>query len=374
LDTTPPGFTIFSIRHPPKGLDMPKETMTPRERWLAVINRKKPDRVPMDFQSTGEVQEKMKKHFKTTDMHAIFDQLHIDYRVGAGPKYNGPAVPADSDIYACRYRDIQYEGGSYRECVYHPLAQYNSVAEIEKNYTWPSIDWYDYSGIPDQIKGQENHPVIGGGSEPFLTYKSLRGHEQAYMDLILNPEIVHYCLDKLFDFCYENTRRIHEAIPGKVDLSYVAEDLGSQEDLLISIPHIKEFLLPRMKRMVDLVHSAGAKSMWHSDGSIRKILPDMIKIGQDILNPIQWRCKDMERDKLKKDFGRQIILHGGVDNQHTLAFGTVKEVEEEVIYNLKVLGKGGGYILAPCHNIQPVSPVENIIAMYKTGYEHGWVS
>lgn len=346
--------------------------MTSKERWLAVLQRKKPDRVPMDFQSTGEVQEKLKKHFETKDMNAIFDKLHIDYKVWVGPKYAGPKIPADEDVYGCKYKNIQYEGGSYRECVHHPLAKFNSVEEIEKNYTWPSIDWWDFSGIPEQVKGKDNRLVIGGGSEPFLTYKELRGHEQAYVDLILNPDIVHYCLDKLFDFCYENTRRIYEKIPGKVNLSYVAEDLGSQEDLLISLEHIRTFLLPRMKRMVDLVHSAGAYAMWHSDGSIRKVIPDMISIGQDILNPIQWRCKDMEREKLKKEFGDKLIFHGGVDNQHTLAFGSVKDVEEEVKYNLKVLGEGGGYILAPCHNIQPVSPVENIIAMYKTGYEYGW--
>jgi len=351
---------------------MPKETMTPKERWLAVIKRQKPDRVPMDFQSTEEVRQKMLKHFGARDMWDVFKKLHIDARAGVGGKYIGPALPPDTDMYGIKYKNVQYEGGVYRERAFNPLAKYNSVEEIEANYKWPTADLFDYSGVPGQLKGKEEYPVMGGGSEPFLTYRDLRGDEQAYMDVILNPEIVHYCLDKLFDFCYENTRRIYEAIPGKVMMSYVAEDLGSQEDLLMSMDHIREFLLPRMKRMVDLVHSAGAYSMWHSDGSIREILPDMIGIGQNLLNPIQWRCRGMERDKLKADFGDKIILHGGVDNQQTLAFGTPKDVEEEVIYNLQVLGKGGGYILAPCHNIQSVSPVENIVKMYETGHKHGW--
>ena len=98
----------------------------------------------------------------------------------------------------------------------------------------------------------------------------------------------------------------------------------------------------------------------------------MIEAGIDVMNPIQWRCTGMEREGLKQDFGDQVIFHGGVDNQYTLARGTVEEVRTEVIDNIRILGEGGGYILAPCHNIQVVSPAENIVAMYETAYEHGW--
>ena len=192
------------------------------------------------------------------------------------------------------------------------------------------------------------------------------------MDLILNPEIVHYCLDKLFGLAYENTRRIYEQIPGQVMITYVAEDLGSQESLLYSPAQIREFLLPRMKRIIDLAHEAGAYVFHHTDGASRDIIPDMIAIGIDILNPIQWRCPGMEREGLKRDFGDKIVFHGAVDNQYTLPFGTVDEVRQEVVDNLRILGAGGGYILAPCHNIQAVSPPENVVAMYETGYEAGW--
>lgn len=124
--------------------------------------------------------------------------------------------------------------------------------------------------------------------------------------------------------------------------------------------------------MIDLVHDAGAFVFHHSDGAIRKIIPDMIDAGIDILNPIQWRCKGMEREVLKRDFGDKVIFHGGMDNQYTLAYGSVEEVRQEVLDNLRILGEGGGYILAPCHNIQAVSPPENIVAMYETCYENGW--
>jgi len=155
-------------------------------------------------------------------------------------------------------------------------------------------------------------------------------------------------------------------------ISYVAEDMGAQEGLMFSPAQIREFLLPRMKRMIDLAHQAGVFVFHHNDGAIRDIIPDMIEAGIDVLNPIQWRCKGMEREGLKRDFGDRLIFHGGVDNQYTLAFGSVEEVRQEVEDDLRILGEEGGYILAPCHNIQPVSPSENIVAMYETGYELGW--
>lgn len=189
------------------------------------------------------------------------------------------------------------------------------------------------------------------------------------MDLIEYPHIVDYCLDKLFDLARENSTRIYEALPGQVNISYVAEDLGSQESLMCSLEHIRRFLLPRMKRMIDLAHEAGAYVFFHSDGAIRDVLPDMIDLGIDVLNPIQWRCPGMEREGLKADFGERLIFHGGVDNQQTLPFGTPDHVRAEVADNLRILGANGGYILAPCHNIQSVSPPENVVALYEAGFQ-----
>ena len=98
----------------------------------------------------------------------------------------------------------------------------------------------------------------------------------------------------------------------------------------------------------------------------------MIEAGIDLLNPIQWRCRGMEREQLKANFGDQIVFHGAVDNQYTLPFGTPEQVRQEVADNLRILGAGGGYILSPCHNIQPVTPPDNVLAMYEAGYELGW--
>jgi uroporphyrinogen decarboxylase len=249
---------------------------------------------------------------------------------------------------------------------------HDSVHEVKKNYSWPDPGWWDYSGIPAQIAGKEEFPILAGHFEPFLIYKDLRGQEKAFMDLIENPELAHFCLGKLFELGFTDVRRMYEQIPGKVMLTYVAEDMGGQEDLMLSPSLIREFLLPKMKQVIDFIHSQGAFVFHHNDGSIRRIIPDMIALGIDILNPIQWRSKNMDREGIKKDFGDAVVLHGGVDNQYTLPFGSPAEVRNEVLENLSILGNKGGYILAPCHNIQPITPIENILALYETGFESGW--
>lgn len=351
---------------------MPKEKMTPRERWLAVLSRQKPDRVPMDYWGTEETTALLRRHLSCRTGREALARLHVDFVVKAEPIYVGPKLGRLTDEFGCRYRMSRYGPGSYKECISHPLAAFRSVDEIEAGYAWPNPDWWDYRQIRHQVRPYRDYPIRGGRSEPFLVYKKLRGEEQAFIDLIENPEIVHYCLGKLFDLAYENTIRIYEQIPGQVMLTYVAEDMGGQTDLLFSPAHIREFLLPGMKRMIDLAHQAGAFVFHHNDGNCRRIIPDMIEAGIDILNPIQWRSTGMDRRELKREFGDKVVFHGGMDNQQTLPFGTPEQVRQEVLENLEILGRGGGYILAPCHNIQPITPIENILAMYEAGYEAGW--
>jgi len=158
---------------------MPKETMTPRERWLAVFKRETPDRVPMDYWSTPEFSAKLIRHMGLSRLshkrlvellgrgerqpgylneakcalRAALAQLHVDFVVSARPRYVGPPLPPNSDVYGCVYHSIDYGTGQYSEVITNPLARFQSVDESEANYRWPSPDWYDYSGIPAQIKG-----------------------------------------------------------------------------------------------------------------------------------------------------------------------------------------------------------------------------
>ncbi len=352
---------------------MPKEYMTQKERWLAVLTGNKPDRIPMDYWATPETTAMLMKHLGCSNEEAMYKKLHIDMVIKVRPGYVGPPLPSHQDVFGARFKKVKYGTGAYNECTFHPLAGLDTVEEVKDLYRWPDPDWWDYSSILTQINGKENFPILGGQHEPFLTYKNLRGQEKAFIDLIENPELVHYCLEKISSLSFAEIQRIYAQIPGQVMLTYVAEDMGGQEDLMISPAHIRKFLFPFMKRVIDFVHDQGAFVFHHNDGSIRRIIPDMIGLGIDILNPIQWRCQDMERTELKRDFGDKVVFHGALDNQHTLPFGSEKEVREEVLDNLRILGSDGRYILAPCHNIQPITPIKNIIAMYETGYEFGWI-
>ena len=351
---------------------MHRETMSPRERWLAALGRRNPDRVPMDYWATPEMDQKLLRHFGRDDIWDVLRLLHIDRPVVVAPAYVGPPRPPGTNDFGVVYRKINYGTGTYDEAVYHPLAKYESVAELEAEHVWPQPDWFDYSVLASQVAGKEEYPVEGPFSEPYYVYKDLRGMEQAFLDLAENPEFVHFCLEKIFEYEYQRILRTLETIPGRVTYVSVGEDFGTMNDLMYSPKHIREYFLPRMKKIMKLVHDGGACVMTHSDGAVRKVIPELIEIGMDVLNPVQWRCKGMDREGLKRDFGNKIVFHGAMDNQQTMPFGSPQDVRHEVLDNLRILGKGGGYILAPCHNLQAVTPVENILAMYETGYAEGW--
>ncbi len=345
--------------------------MTARERWLAVLRHEKPDRIPMDYAGTPELTQKMMDSLGVSSHQELYARLHIDYPVGVGPAYQGPAIQPGTDMWGLRFQYMDYGDGVYEECVYHPLAQYASIDEIEDGYLWPSADWYDYSVIPGQIAGNEDRPILYGMAGVYTLYTRLRGLEQAFVDFAENHELVLYCMDKMIGFHYEMACRAFETAQGKIDIGTVANDMGSQVDLLFSPATMRKLFLPGIRRLAELAHQNGAHVYLHSDGAIRKAIPDLIEAGVEILDPVQWRCAGMDRAGLKRDFGERLVFHGAVDNQYTLFLGSPAEVRQEVRENIDILGTGGGYILAPCHALQTVSPPENVIAMYEAGYEYG---
>ncbi len=325
----------------------------------------------MDYWATPETDELLMRTLGCSSRREALERLDVDFVVTVRPDYIGPTPAEDEDVFGCRYRVVDTGYGRYRECVHHPLADCRDLRDIERRMVWPRADWWDCGRLDRQVEGYEGHPVQGGGSEPFLVYKKLRGEARAFCDLIEHPEMVEACLKRLVDLDAALTERILDALPGRVDLVYVAEDMGGQSGLLISPEHIRRFLLPGMKRLIRMAHEAGAYVFHHNDGDCRAILPELVEAGIDILNPIQWRAPGMDRESLKREFGSRLVFHGGMDNQQTLPFGTPDDVRREVEDNLRILGRGGGYILAPCHNLQALTPPENIVAMYRAGRELG---
>ncbi len=344
--------------------------MTPRERWLAVLNGQRADRVPTDYWATGEVTDRLLAELGCVDEMVLYRKLGIDRLIAVGPRYTGPDF-GEANMWGVRRVRQEYAGGAgaYDEVVDYPLAGATTVAQID-SHPWPSPDWYDFTVLPGRIAALPEWPIRAASYEPFLLYCHLRGQEQALMDLAMFPDLAEAALTRIFDFHYTLAQRTFEsADPGSIHVTYVAEDLGTQHSLLMSEPMVNRFLKPNMKRMIDLAHSFGVKAMHHDDGACRPLLGGLIEIGIDILNPIQWRCPGMDRRELMAEFGDCLVFHGGVDNQHTIPFGTPDDVRAEVRENIEIFGRR--YICAPCHNIQPITPTANIVALYQAAHEYG---
>jgi uroporphyrinogen decarboxylase len=347
--------------------------MPPRQRWLALLDGKTPDRIPTDYQATDEVTARLLAELDCADDAALWQKLHVDKRRELEPKWKPARHPDDreADMWGVRYRSVDYGTGKYEEPVFYPLADAQTVADVHA-HRWPDPDDFDYTVVSEAVEADDGvYPIHVGCYEPFLLYGYMRGLEQAFADLALNPQVADAILGHLFDFHWEHHRRMFAAGRGRIDTTWVAEDLGSQAGPLVSLATYRRFLLPNQIRMADLARSHGIHVMYHTDGAARPFLPDLIdKVGIEILNPIQWRCPGMEREQLVADFGSSVVFHGSIDNQQTLAFGTVDEVVDEVRQSVEIY-RDARWICAPCHNIQPITPTENIVAMYEAIREFG---
>jgi uroporphyrinogen decarboxylase len=347
--------------------------MTPRDRWLSLLADERPDRIPTDYWATDEVTERLLRELRCADKEALYTRLCIDGVIHINPEPSPDHFPGDpqADIWGVRRKAVNYGTGSYDEFANHPLADFTTVEELEA-YPWPSPEDNDFERFRREIAAAPAHRTVRSGQyEPFLLYCALRGMELAMMDLLVDQEFAQTALDHIFQYYYAVHERAFELGKGRIDITYVAEDLGGQTALLFGVPEIRKFILPHQKSMADLARSHGIHVFYHTDGAARDIIPDLLDVtGIEILNPIQWRCPGMEREGLVRDFGSRVIFHGAVDNQQTLPFGTVEDVRAEVLDNIRIFSTAR-WICAPCHNLQPVTPTANILALYETIQAHG---
>lgn len=350
--------------------------MTSRERVLAAIDHQQPDRIPLDIWATEEVWAKLCARFGTDDRAAVRRDLHIDGFGSAGPDYIGPPLPEHSggvteDVWGMRYAPMGYATGSYMEQVFYPLAFARTVADLDA-YQWPQADWFDYSGVRAQCEAQPDVAIMAGYTAPFYYFNKLRGQEQSLVDLALEPEFAAEIISRICDFFYSYHERLYEAGHGLIHVAQLTDDFGTQTGLMISQQMVEDFFMPHYRRFARLMRDHGLRIFHHDDGAMWELLPTLIDVGVDVLNPVQYRCGPVDLRWLKSEYGGQLCFHGGVDNQEVLPFGTVQDVIAETRKCIATLGAGGGYILAPCHNLQAVTPVENVIAMYDTAYNEGW--
>ena len=353
-----------------------QEKMSSRERMLAAINHEPLDRIPTDIWAIPEVGAALMSHFNC-DWEEVNAKLHVDGFAGTGPDFVGPPPPEGSDDYlwGTIHRSVDYGTGTYHEQVGAPFDSAQSIDDLDK-FRWPQADWFDFSKVRERaVAGHSQKLVQAGYMAPFFDHNNLRGLEQSFMDPLEDPEFTHEFLRRVMKFRFDYHRRLFEAADGFIDVAQVTDDLGSQTGPLMSLEIYREFYKPYHKQAIELCREFGIRVFHHDDGSCRQFLPDLIELGIEILNPVQWNCPGMDTDGLKRDFGKKICFHGGIENQGILPFGTPEDVRAEVRHCIDSLAcDGTGYILAPCHNMQPVTPIENILALYDEAWNYGKLS
>jgi uroporphyrinogen decarboxylase len=345
-----------------------------KERLLAAVQHRSVDRLPTDIWATPEVWQKLRQFSGASENIEIYDWLDIDGIIEIIPPYTGPNLLQGEayrvDEWGMGYRTQSYGSGVYEEQVFFPLAKAKTIADL-KAFPWPSPDWYDYSALPDLAACTPNRAIGCGYTAIFYWHNRLRSLERSLIDPLEHPEFTQYLIQRLSDFFTEYHLRCYQAAQGKLDITQVTDDFGSQTGLLISPRLFDRFYRQPMQRAIDLAHTYGLVVFHHDDGDMRSLLPRLVEMGVQVLNPVQWRCGDWDLEALKTDYGSQLCFHGGIDNQYTLPFAAPQKVRAEVRFLKNTLGRDGtGCIIAPCHNLQSITPVENIIAMYEEAH-HG---
>ena len=340
--------------------------MTPRERVLAAIRHEEPDRTPSDFWAEPPAWNRLSAHLRCTDRDRVLEHLQVDIRhleVPASPEKE-LADGVLQNFWGERFVMQPTPWGPLRHDIKGALAGARSLSDLEA-FEWPSPDCLDRTGLQAQCRRYEPYALVYGFADIWQRPGLVRGWEDFFVDLIEHPDWAHYLCRKFTDFYVEDYTRAAEITHGRIDLFLLISDLGSQRGPLISREMFRKFVEPYLRRMIDHIHSLGARVLLHSCGSIEPLIPELIRLGVDILDPIQPVGPAMQPEHLKAAFGEQLCFHGGIDMQRLLPSGTPEQVALEVERYVEVLGKGGGYILGPAHLFQPDVPPENVLAVYR---------
>lgn len=348
-----------------------------RERVVAALNHATLDRCPWQATFTPEFAKRLRA------------DLHLDEAVGAHNPHGGGnpcdlEIALDQDLLitsvgwansyygegsqyvdewgvgwlSARY-ETPYGVGHYTEPSGHPLADADAVAR----YRPPDPGRPELYTDAEQLIAEHRaeYWIIGSTvTTIFETAWALRGLEQLLTDFIEDPDLA----DAILDIPYRYHLAAAETLVRMgVDMIWLGDDVGHQQGMFISPRHWRRFLKPRMAHIIERLKSInpGVKVAYHTDGCVYAIIPELIEIGIDVLNPIQPAA--MDPVLVKREYGSDLCFWGSVDEQHTLPFGSPDDVRREVVDRIATLGAGGGLILAPTHHVQLDTPLENFWAM-----------
>ncbi len=377
-----------------------------RERILAAINHREPDRVPVSF---GDICFSTIFDYPPNGYRALCAEvgitdypepvsspddggcvLNVDERlrerlgadirtVSSGSSYAWQFLPDGASVDA--WGLVRHRAGPYWDLddAHAPLRNAQTLADVDAWWNPPdTADPAIWAGKRDEAQairdaGYAVMAVGGTALQVGHNYAFTRGFEPFLTDMIDDPAFWHGYAERLTGWAIEYMTAFLEPIADLVDIVQFTDDLGTQRAPFMSPAQYRSFLKPYHRSWMEMAHriAPDAKIAIHTCGSVYPIIPDLIEIGIEILNPIQPRAANMEPWRLKREFGRDLSFLGGVDIQDLLPHGTVEQVRDGVRSLIEVMGPGGGFILAPSHQFQPDVPPQNIVAMYDIALSEG---
>ncbi len=352
--------------------------MTSRERVLAVFAGEIPDRVPAWLGASPEWKElaEARAGLKTDEELAIFvgDDFRRVYARYAGPpewspdqKFLHPHATSRTPF------GVERTGYGYGQPITHPLAHARTVADIE-SCAWPDPAWMDVSRVREEaLAWGGRYVILGGDWSPFFHDAiDLLGMENFMVMLVENPAVVDVLLRHIVDYYLESSLRIFESAADTIDIFFIGNDFGTQNDPVVSEGIFRRFFLPHLARLAGLGNDFGLKVMLHCCGGFFPLIPAMIEAGIEALQSLQPDARGMAPAGLKAAFGGHVVFEGCIDTHHWLIDGTPELVREKTRETLAVMMPGGGYIASPSHDyLLPETKVENVFALYETVREHG---
>ncbi len=301
----------------------------------------------------------------TYDLEIALDEDMLLTSVGWANCYYCDTKPY-TDEWGVGWRPSAYQTpfgqGVYTEVATHPLADDKAIDAYRPPDPHRPQLYLEAKNLLDQY-GDEYYIVGVTVTTIFETAWALRGLSQLMMDFAADPDVAHRILDIPYRYHLTAAKRLVEM---GVDMIWTGDDVGTQHGMMISPAHWRTFLKPRMAQFIAELKAINprVKVAYHCDGDLRMIIPELIEIGLDVLNPIQPAC--MAPDELKRMYGDRLCFWGSLDEQHTLPFGRPGDVREEVLARLQTIGRDGGLILGPTHHVQMDTPMENFTAMVET--------
>lgn len=199
-----------------------------------------------------------------------------------------------------------------------------------------------------------------------LQPKGIRDIEEWYISTITRQDLIRQIFDHQLEWALMNLEKMHTVLGDTIQVAYICgNDFGTQNAPFCSVDVFRKLYAPYYRRVNDWIHAhTNWKTFKHSCGSIRPLLPELIDVGFDCLNPVQWTAANMEREDIKREFGANIVYWGGgIDTQKVLPFGSPQQVFDQTLECCSIFGKGGGYVFNTIHNIQAKTPIENLVAM-----------